>query len=95
VYHKDCSPGGRESGDETQLRCRAASLPVADGRVIYSQPVSDVSLEQVQIEPTLPDVVAEGLQLSGVGGWGRLTAGQLDMARRQRNHVPVATTAVR
>ena len=48
-----------------------------------------------RMEPPLPNVVAESPELTRILGWMRLARGQLDMAKRQRNGVPVAISAIR
>ena len=82
---------GNDFGDEAELRGAAIGLPVVDSGLVHPQLLSHLSLKQAEIEPSLPEMVTEGAQLAGISGRRRLPAGQLKMAKGQRNPVGAAT----
>jgi hypothetical protein len=86
---------GDDSGDEPQLRGGTVGFPVADRRLIDVQMASHIALQKAEIDPSLAEVVAQGREFTRVGGWEWLLANELDMAKWQRNHAPVATTETR
>lgn len=47
-----------------------------------------------QIEPSLSEVVAQSVQLAGIGRWKGFAAGQFDMASRQRIPALVGTMEI-
>ena len=42
-----------------------------------------MALQQAEVQAALPEVVAESPELTGVGRWKWLAAGQVDMAKWQ------------
>ena len=66
-------------------------FPVVDGGFIHAELLSDLGLEEAEVEPALAEVVPYRNELSRIGleRWlGRL---QTQMAKRQRNGAPAVT----
>lgn len=54
-------------GDEAELRGAPVGLPIPDGRFGHAEFPGDFSLSQPKIKASLPNVVAEGVQLGRIG----------------------------
>jgi hypothetical protein len=62
---------------------------------MHLQLLGYIALQQAEIQAALAQVVAQGLEFTGVGGWEWFSANELDMAKWQRNPAPAATMATR
>ena len=76
---------GDDAWHEAERRRCAVRLPVIDRVLMHAQSLGHLSLEKLQVQPSLPQVVTEGLQLRGIGGWSRFPGTEGQMAKRQRN----------
>lgn len=56
-------------GYEAKGRRRAVRLPVVDSVLGDAELLGHLPLQQAQIEPSLPQMVSQGLQLGGIGLW--------------------------
>ena len=72
---------GREAGE---VRRAVAKFPVRDRRGVDAYPNSHLPLQEPEIKPRLPEVVADRPELLRVGRVGRFPSSEVDMARRQR-----------
>jgi hypothetical protein len=59
-------------------------FPVGDRAVVDAEPLSDLALEEAELQPPLTQVVAKGAEGARIGPGERLLSPQGDMAKRQR-----------
>ncbi len=56
-------------GHEAKGRGSSVALPVVDGVLGDAELLGDLPLQQAQIEPSLPQMVSQGLQLPRIAIW--------------------------
>ena len=66
-------------------------LPVANAEGSHSKPAGDLVLGEAQVQPVLPQLVAEGAELARIPRIRWSLSSEVDMAERQRNPAPVAS----
>ena len=73
------SPGGprcvrekpKDGRQEAERRLSAVQLPVGDAARVGAEPVSDLALEQAEVEPAPAQVVADRAERGWIGCWAR------------------------
>jgi hypothetical protein len=78
------SQEGDDGREAAEVRRAVAQFPVCDGRGVHADLPGCFPLQEPEVKPALPQMVAKGVKLRGIGGRKRFLSSQVDTATRQR-----------